>query len=101
MQTYKVDPKEQERLRLEEEKQRKKQESRKHITLLENMQKIGRKSATPKKGATGGGDEDIKKGLAMLMNAGQKKPKLVKKDGQDAKINNKDSENQNEEQSTS
>lgn len=84
LQIYKIDPKEVARLKkLEEETQRRK-EKRKHITLLENLQKMtkerlrrkGAAAASPK----AGGKEAIKDGIASLMRAGAAaKPMLVVK----------------------
>jgi len=83
---YKIDPKEQARAKkLEEETQRRK-DKRKHITLLENLQKMtkerlkrkGLAGGTPK--AAPGGKEAIKDGIASLMRAGAAgKPVLVAK----------------------
>ena len=84
---YKIDPKEQARVKqLEEETQRRK-DKRKHITLLENLQKMtkerlkrkGLAGGTPKAAAPGG-KESIKDGIASLMRAGAAgKPVLVPK----------------------
>ena len=84
---YKIDPKEQARVKqLEEETQRRK-DKRKHITLLENLQKMtkerlkrkGLAGGTPKAAAPGG-KEAIKDGIASLMRAGAAgKPVLVPK----------------------
>jgi hypothetical protein len=88
---YKIDPKEVARLKkLEEETQRRK-DKRKHITLLENLQKMtkerlrrkGAAAATPK----AGGKEAIKDGIASLMKAGAAgKPVLVVKKEEEAAV---------------
>ena len=76
--------------KLEEETQRRK-EKRKHITLLENLQKMtkerlrrkGAAAATPK----AGGKEAIKDGIASLMKAGAAgKPVLVAKKEEEATV---------------
>jgi hypothetical protein len=58
--------------------ERRKKEKRKHITLLENMQKMSqerKKTTAVKSGSSGSfigcGKDSIKDGLAKLMKAGQ------------------------------
>ena len=88
---YKIDPKEQARLKLLEEESQRKKDKRKHITLLENLQKMTKERLKRKMAAAGTpkarGKEAIKDGIASLMRLGAAaKPVLVEKKEEEAAL---------------
>ena len=69
----KIDPRELNRARQQEELDKQLKNKRKHITLLESLQKMGQKRAEKPKNPPSkqsAGKESIKEGLAKLIEAG-------------------------------